>query len=43
MYVLEEDGIKGVCVVIDAGYNVLEIKNIAILPQCHGKGYGRLL
>ena len=43
MYVLEEDGIKGECVVIDAGDNVLEIKNIAILPQCHGKGYGRLL
>ena len=43
MYVLEEDGIKGECVVIDAGDNVLEIKNIAILPQCHGKGYGRFL
>lgn len=43
MYVLEEDGIKGECVVIDVGDNVLEIKNIAILPQCHGKGYGRFL
>ena len=43
MYVLEEDGIKGECVVTNEGDSVLEIKNIAILPQCHGKGYGRLL
>ena len=43
MYVLEDDGIKGECVVTDEGNGVLEIKNIATLPQCHGKGYGRLL
>lgn len=43
MYVLEDDGIKGECVVTDEGDGVLEIKNIATVPQYHGKGYGRLL
>lgn len=43
MYVLEDDGIKGECVVTDEGDGVLEIKNIATSPEFHGKGYGRLL
>lgn len=43
MYVLDDDGIKGECVVTDEGNGVLEIKNIAISPEFHGKGYGRLL
>ena len=43
MYVLEDDGIKGECVVTDEGNGVLEIKNIATSPEFHGKGYGRLL
>jgi len=43
MFVLDDEGIKGECVVTDEGDGILEIKNIAILPQCHGKGYGRLL
>ncbi len=43
MYVLEDDGIKGECVVTDEGDGILEIKNIATNPEAHGKGYGRLL
>lgn len=43
MYVLDDDGVKGECVVTDEGNGVLEIKNIAIVPESHGKGYGRLL
>ncbi len=43
MYVLDDDGVKGECVVTDEGNGVLEIKNIAIVPEFHGKGYGRLL
>lgn len=43
MYVLDDDGIKAECVVTDEGNGLLEIKNIATLPDYQGKGYGRLL
>ena len=43
MYVLDDGGIKGECVVTDEGNGVLEIKNMATAPEVHGKGYGRLL
>ena len=43
MYVLEDDGIKGECVVADEGNGVLEIKNIATSPEFQGKGYGKFL
>ena len=43
MYVLDDNGIKGECVITDEGVGVLEIKNIAILPKWQGKGYGRAL
>ena len=44
MYLLQEDGTaKAVCVVTDEGHGVLEIKNIAVLPQYQRKGYGRQL
>lgn len=43
MYVLEDNGIKGECVVTEEDRNVLEIKNLAIVPDCHKKGYGRAL
>ena len=43
MYAVKDDGVKGECVVTDEGNGVLEIKNIATLPESHGKGYGRLL
>lgn len=43
MFVLDDDGIKSECVVTDEGDRVLEIKNIASLPECQGKGYGRAM
>ena len=41
MYVLNDNGIRGECVVADVGNGILEIKNIAIEPNCQGKGYGK--
>ena len=43
MYVLEDDGVKCECIITDEGDNVLEIKNIATVPDCQGKGYGKQL
>ena len=43
MYVLEDDGIKGECVVTEEDKNILEIKNLAVVPECHRKGYGKAL
>ena len=43
MFVLDDDGIKGECVVTDEGNGILEIKNIATSPEFQGKGYGKLL
>ena len=43
MYVLDDDGIRGECVVADEGNGILEIKNIAVSPGSHGMGYGRML
>ena len=43
MYVLEDDGVKAECVVTDEGGSVLELKNIAVAPDCQGKGYGKAL
>ncbi len=43
MYVLDEDGVKAVCVVTDEGGGILEVKNIAVMPECQKKGYGRCL
>ncbi len=43
MYVLDDKGIAGECVVTDEGDGVLEIKNIAVKPDCQGKGYGKAL
>ncbi len=43
MYILEDHGVKGECVVLDAGNHTLEIKNIAVAPAFHGKGYGKAM
>ena len=43
MYVLEDDGVKDECVVTDEGGGILELKNIAVAPDCQGKGYGKAL
>ena len=36
MFVLDDDGIKGECVVTDEGNGILEIKNIASSPEFQG-------
>ena len=43
MYVLYDNGVKGEVVVTDEGNGILEIKNIAVLPDYQAEGYGRLL
>lgn len=43
MYVLEDGGVKAECVVTDEGSGILELKNIAVKPDCQGKGYGKAL
>lgn len=43
VYVLDDNGIKCECVVTDEGNGVLEIKNIATVPEHQGKGYAKVL
>ena len=43
MYVLEDNGVKAECVVIDEGNGILELKNIAVEPAFQGKGYGKAI
>ena len=41
LFVLEENGLKAVCVVTDEGSGVCELKNIAVVPDARRRGYGR--
>jgi GNAT superfamily N-acetyltransferase len=43
MYVLNDNGVKCECVVTEEGEGILEIKNIATVPEFQGKGYGKAL
>ncbi len=43
MYVLDDNGVKCECVITDEGNGVLEIKNIATVPEFQGKGYAKAL
>ena len=43
MYVLDDNGIKCECVITNEGNDVLEIKNIATVPELQGKGYAKTL
>ena len=43
MFVLQETGIKAVCVVTDEGNAVCELKNIAVVPDSQRQGYGKKL
>lgn len=43
MYVLDDDGIKAECVVTNEGDGTYELKNIAVVPELHRKGYGKHL
>lgn len=41
MYVLDDNGVKSECIVTDEGNGILEIKNIATVPEHQGKGYAK--
>lgn len=43
MFVLDDKGNKCECVVTNEGNGVLEIKNIATVPEFHGKGYAKAM
>ena len=43
MYVLDDNGVKAECVVTDEGDGILEIKNIATVPEYQGNGYAKNL
>lgn len=43
MYVLDDNGVKCECVITDEGNGILEIKNIATLPEFQGKGYAKTM
>ncbi len=43
MFVLEDCGIKAICVITDEGNGILEIKNIATAPKARRKGYAQKL
>ncbi len=43
MYVLDDNGVKSECVITDEGNGMLEIKNIATVPEYQGKGYAKAL
>lgn len=43
MYVLDDYGVKAEAVVYKVSDDILEIKNLAVLPEFQGLGYGRKL
>ena len=43
MFVLDDGGVKCECVVTDEGDGIIEIKNIATVPEHQGKGYARAM
>lgn len=43
MFVLDDCGVKAVCVVTDEGNGICELKNIAVTPDVQRQGYGKKL
>lgn len=43
MYVLDDNGIKCECVIADEGNGILEIKNIATVPEYQRHGYAKTM
>lgn len=43
LFVLDDNGVKAVCVVTDEGDGVCELKNIAVTPDSQRQGYGKKL
>lgn len=42
-FVLDDNGVKAICVVTDEGDGVCELKNIAVTPKSQRQGYGKRL
>lgn len=43
MFVVDDCGVKGEIVVLNIGNGVIEIKNLAVFPECQRNGYGKKL
>lgn len=43
MFVVDDNGVKAVCVVTDEGNGVCELKNIAVVLESRRQGYGKRL
>lgn len=43
MFILDDGGVKAECVITKEADGVYELKNIAVAPDCHRKGYGKRL
>lgn len=43
LFVLNDNGVKAVCVVTDEGDEVCKLKNIAVTPESQRQGYGKRL
>ena len=43
MFVLDDNGVKAECVITKEADGIYELKNIAVLPDCQRKGYGKSL
>jgi len=43
MFVLDDNGVKAECVVTKEADGIYELKNIAVMPDCQRKGYGKRL
>lgn len=41
MFVLDDHGVKAECVVTKEAEGIYELKNIAVMPDCQRKGYGK--
>lgn len=41
MYVLNDNGIKNICIVTNESNNILEIKSIVTVPKCKNQGYDK--
>ncbi|MEG1400766.1 GNAT family N-acetyltransferase [Bacteroides sp.] len=43
LFVLDDNGVKAICVVTDEGNGVCELKNIAVARESQRQGYGKKL
>ncbi len=43
MYVIDDNGVKGEIAVCEISNGILEIKNLAVLPEYRRRGYGKAL